>query len=55
MLGKILKTIVDTAVGLPVAVVKDVLTLGGVATKGELEPYTKDKVDEIIEDLEDIA
>lgn len=39
LFGQIVRTLVNTAV-LPVAIVKDVVTLGGVAT-GEAKPYTE--------------
>ena len=52
MLGKIFKTIVDIALT-PIDVVKDVVTLGGIATD-QRKPYTMQKVDKVIEDLEDI-
>lgn len=51
MIGKLFKAVFQTAVELPIAVVKDVFTIGGVATEQD-EPYTKQKVEEIAEDLE---
>lgn len=43
--GQLVRTVVNTAL-LPVAVVKDVCTLGGVAT-GEPEPYTLQQLQKI--------
>lgn len=43
--GQIVRTVVNTAL-LPVAVVKDVFTLGGVAT-GEDKPYTAQAIEKI--------
>ena len=43
LFGQIVRTIVNVAV-LPVAVVKDVATLGGVCTKGDLKPYTVEQL-----------
>lgn len=51
MLGKLFRATFQTLVELPIAVVKDVFTLGGSAT--EDEPYTKQKVEEIADDLEE--
>lgn len=53
MLGKIFKTVVDVALT-PIEVVKDVVTLGGVATD-ERKPYTLQHLDKIAEDLDEIA
>jgi hypothetical protein len=46
LFGKIVKTVVNTAV-LPLEVAKDVFTLGGIASKGKLEPYTLDQLEKI--------
>jgi hypothetical protein len=46
LFGKIVATAINVTT-LPVAVVKDVVTLGGVSTKGELRPYTVDKLKQI--------
>ena len=51
MLGKLFKATFQIGVELPIAIVKDVFTLGGTVTEKE-EPYTKEKVEEIAEDLE---
>lgn len=50
MLGKIFKAVIDTATT-PIAVVKDVFTLGNV---GEDKSHTRQKVEQITEDLDDI-
>jgi hypothetical protein len=52
LFGSILSTVINTA-SLPVAVVKDVLTLGGAITETD-EPYTVMKAKEIDEDLDDL-
>jgi hypothetical protein len=51
LFGKIVRTAVNVAT-LPVAVVKDVVTLGGVCT---LQPksYTEEKLEQIKEEAED--
>lgn len=46
LFGQIVRTIVNVA-QLPVAVVKDVGTLGGVCTKGTFEPYTTEQLQKI--------
>lgn len=46
-----MRTLVNTAV-LPVAIVKDVVTLGGVAT-GEAKPYTAQQLEKIKEEAEE--
>jgi hypothetical protein len=46
LFGKLVATAINVAT-LPVAVVKDVLTLGGVSTKGEFQPYIVDKLKQI--------
>jgi len=43
LFGQIVRTVVNTAL-LPIAVAKDVLTLGGVCTKGDLQPYTVEQL-----------
>lgn len=52
ILGKLAKGIIDIAT-LPIDVVKDVATLGGVNTDKE-EPYTWSKLKKIQKDGEDI-
>ncbi len=52
MLGKIFKAVVDTATT-PIAVVRDVFTLGG-ELEGENKSYTRKKIEQITEDLDDI-
>lgn len=49
LFGQLVRTIVNTAM-LPVEVAKDVLTLGGVCTKGELEPYTAERLKKLKEE-----
>jgi hypothetical protein len=50
-LSKLVKAVIDTA-GLPVAIIKDVFTLGG-AILGEKEPYTLTKLKDIGDDIEE--
>ena len=52
LFSKLLRTVVNIA-ALPVEVVKDAVTLGGAATKGEVRPYTKDRIEKLIDDVED--
>jgi len=52
LFGQIIRTVVNV-VQLPVAVVKDVVTLGGVCTKGEFEPYTAEQLKKIKEEAEE--
>ena len=52
LFGKLIRTTVNV-ITLPVAIVKDVVTLGGVATKGEVKPYTAEKLEKIKEEAED--
>lgn len=47
--GQLVRTIVNVVL-LPVAIVKDVGTLGGVCTKGEFEPYTAEQLKKIKEE-----
>ncbi len=51
--GSLLKTVIDTAT-LPVEVVKDVVTLGGV-TEGESQTYTGKRLKRLADDLEDVS
>jgi len=51
LFGKIVRTAVNVAT-LPVAVVKDVITLGGAGTDRR-ESYTKEKLEQIKEEAED--
>jgi hypothetical protein len=46
LFGQLIRTAVNVAM-LPVAVVKDVVTLGGVCTKGDIEPYTAEQLKRI--------
>jgi hypothetical protein len=48
LFGQIIRTVVNVAT-LPVAVVKDVVTLGGVCTQEE-KPYTQQKLEQIKEE-----
>lgn len=50
-LGKLVKATLDTAL-IPVAVVQDVVTMGGALTDKK-EPYTVTKTKEVIEDVEE--
>jgi len=50
--GKLLKTAVDVVTS-PVAVVKDIATLGGAITD-QRKPYTAQKLDQLGDDLEEI-
>lgn len=52
LFGKLVRTAVNVAT-LPVAVVKDVVTLCGTVTKGKFEPYTGDHLQKIKDDAED--
>lgn len=52
ILGKLLKTTLDVVTS-PVAVVKDIATLGGVTTD-QRKPYTAQKLDQLGDDLEEI-
>ena len=52
MLGKIFKTVVDV-VKLPVAIIKDIGTIGGELTDQE-KCYTEQKLDNIEDDLDEI-
>ena len=51
LFSALVKVTIDT-ITLPVAVVKDVMTLGGVAT-GEDKPYTVQKLEQIKKDAEE--
>jgi len=51
-LGSLFKATVGIAT-LPIDVVKDVFTFGGIAT--EQEPYTKQKIEEIADDLDEVT
>jgi len=53
MLGKIFKAVVDIATS-PIAIAKDIATLGGTAT-GQKKSYTTQKLEQIEEDLDEIA
>ena len=49
LFGKIVRTTINV-VTLPVAVTKDVFTLGGISTKGEFSPYIAEKLKQIKDD-----
>lgn len=49
LFGQLIRTAVNI-VALPVEIVKDVVTLGGVASKGELEPYTAERLKKLADD-----
>jgi hypothetical protein len=46
LFGKLVATAINVAT-LPVAVAKDIVTLGGVSTKGEFDPYLVDNLKQI--------
>ena len=46
LFGKLVATAINVAT-LPVAIAKDVVTLGGVSTKGKFSPYITDKLKQI--------
>lgn len=52
LFGQLVRTLVNTAM-LPVEVVKDVATLGGVCTKGDFQPYTAERIKKLAEDAEE--
>jgi len=52
LFGKIVRTAVNVAM-LPVEAAKDVVTLGGVSTKGEFEPYMKERLQQLKDEAED--
>lgn len=52
LFSKLLRTAVNVAM-LPVEVAKDIVTIAGTATKGEVHPYTKDRIEKLIDDVED--
>jgi len=47
--------VVKTAVGVPVTLTADLLTLGGTLTKKKGQSYTQDMFDSINEDLEEMT
>lgn len=49
---KLFETLFDVVVGIPVAIVKDAVTLGGLAA-GKEESYTKEQAQKIDEDIKD--
>lgn len=51
LFGKIVKTLVNVA-GLPVAVVKDAVTLGNIAS-GDDQTYTRQQIEKIKEEADD--
>jgi hypothetical protein len=52
LFGKLVRTTINVAVGLPVAVVKDAVTLGGVSTE-QRKPYTAQALDRVKEEADD--
>lgn len=52
LFAQLVRTVVNVAM-LPVEVVKDVVTLGGVCTKGELEPYTAERLKKLADDAKE--
>jgi hypothetical protein len=51
LFGQLVRTVVNVA-ELPLAVAKDVLTLGGVCT-GRNETYTREQVEKLVEEAEE--
>lgn len=51
LFGQIIRTVVNTAL-LPVAVAKDICTLGGVAT-GNGRPYTVEQIQKLMDESEE--
>ena len=52
LLGSLIATVIDTA-SLPVAIVKDVATMGGVLTDRR-ESYTQEKARNLRDDINDV-
>lgn len=52
LFGKVVKLVVNVA-AIPLEVAKDVVTLGGCATKGEFQPYTKERIEKLVEDADE--
>lgn len=52
LFGQIVRTVVNV-VQLPVDAIKDIGTLGGVCTKGEFEPYLKERLEKIARDAKE--
>lgn len=52
LFGKLVRTTINVAT-LPVAAVKDVVTLGGVSSKGTFSPYVAEKLKQIKDEAED--
>lgn len=52
LFGKIVKTTINIGIGLPVAILKDVVTLGGVCDD-QPKPFTSQQLDKIKEEAED--
>lgn len=52
LFGKIVKTAINVGVGLPVAITKDIFSLGGVAA-GKDKPFTSEMLDKIKEEADD--
>ena len=52
LFGKLLKTTLDVATS-PVAVIKDIATMGGALTD-QRKPYTAQKFDQLGDDVEEI-
>ena len=50
--GKLVRTAVNVA-ALPVEIAKDIVTLGGVCTKGDFEPYTAERLKQLKDEAED--
>lgn len=54
MFGSLLKAVVGTVVETPVALVADVLTLGGAITDKK-EPYTATAIRKVVQNIEDAS
>lgn len=52
LFGKLVKTVVNVT-ALPIELAKDVVTLGGTATKGQFRPYTQERIEKLVEDADE--
>lgn len=52
LFAQLVRTVVNV-VALPVEIVKDIGTLGGVCTKGEFEPYTVERLKKLADDAKE--
>ena len=51
MLGNLFKAVVGTVIETPIAIVSDVITLGGVLTDQE-KPYTAQAVEKVVDNIQ---